>query len=391
MLRFWNLGTPDSLVFDEVYYVDGARDYLAGGVEVTNGAAEFVVHPPLGKWLIALGIALFGDTSYGWRIASAVIGTLSIALIYLVAKRLLNSDYLALVAAGLMTIDGLHLVMSRTALLDIFLMFFLLAAFLALLYEKHLATAIFLALALATKWSAVYFIIAIGIYLAITNWRKLSYYLPTIPIIYSISWSGWFASDQGWSRNHSSNPILSFIHYHREILNFHTGLKTDHSYEASPWNWLILGRPTSFFYESPKTCGAENCSQEILAMGTPVIWWFGLVALAITIGYFLSRREKVAGLILMGLLSNYLPWLLFPERTTFYFYAISFFPFLILAIIYSLKLYLEDENKRVKRTQSVNVALGLTALIFAYFAPVYLGIVLTYEDWFARMWLPSWI
>jgi len=391
MLRFWNLGTPDSLVFDEVYYVDGARDYLAGGVEVTNGAAEFVVHPPLGKWLIALGIALFGDTSYGWRIASAVIGTLSIALIYLVAKRLLNSDYLALVAAGLMTIDGLHLVMSRTTLLDIFLMFFLLAAFLALLYEKHLATAIFLALALATKWSAVYFIIAIGIYLAITNWRKLSYYLPTIPIIYSISWSGWFASDQGWSRNHSSNPILSFIHYHREILNFHTGLKTDHSYEASPWNWLILGRPTSFFYESPKTCGAENCSQEILAMGTPVIWWFGLVALAITIGYFLSRREKVAGLILMGLLSNYLPWLLFPERTTFYFYAISFFPFLILAIIYSLKLYLEDENKRVKRTQSVNVALGLTALIFAYFAPVYLGIVLTYEDWFARMWLPSWI
>jgi len=391
MLRFWNLGIPDSLVFDEVYYVDGARDYLAGGVEVTDGAAEFVVHPPLGKWLIALGIALFGDTSTGWRIASAVIGTLSIALIYLVAKRLFNSDYLALVAAGLMTIDGLHLVMSRTALLDIFLMFFLLAAFLALLYEKHLATAIFLALALATKWSAVYFIIAIGIYLAITNWRKLPYYLPTIPIIYLISWSGWFASDQGWSRNHSSNPILSFIHYHREILNFHTGLKTDHSYEASPWNWLILGRPTSFFYESPKTCGAENCSQEVLAMGTPVIWWFGLVALAITIGYFLSRREKVAGLILMGLLSNYLPWLLFPERTTFYFYAISFLPFLILAIIYSLMLYLEDENKRVKRTQSVNVALGLTALIFAYFAPVYLGIVLTYEDWFARMWLPSWI
>jgi len=290
-----------------------------------------------------------------------------------------------------MTIDGLHLVMSRTALLDIFLMFFLLAAFLALLYEKHLSTAILLALALATKWSAVYFIIAIGIYLALTNWRKLSNYLPTIPIIYLISWSGWFASDQGWSRNHFSNPILSFIHYHREILNFHTGLKTDHSYEASPWNWLILGRPTSFFYESSKTCGAENCSQEILAMGTPIIWWFGLVALAITIGYFLSRREKVAGLILMGLLSNYLPWLLFPERTTFYFYAISFFPFLILAIIYSLKLYLEDENKCAKRTQSVNVALGLTALIFAYFAPVYLGIVLTYEDWFARMWLPSWI
>lgn len=391
MLRFWNLGTPASLVFDEVYYVDGARDYLAGGVEVTNGAAEFVVHPPLGKWLIALGIAIFGDTSTGWRVAAALIGTLSIALIYLVARRLFDSEYLALIAAGLMTIDGLHLVMSRTALLDIFLMFFLLASFLALLYEKHLATAIFLGLALATKWSAVYFIIAIGIYLVFTNRKKLLIYLPTIPILYLISWTGWFLSDQGWSRNHSSNSIISFIHYHREILNFHTGLKTDHSYEASPWNWLILGRPTSFFYESPKSCGAENCSQEILAMGTPVIWWFGLVALAITFGYFISRREKVAGLILLGVLANYLPWLLFPERTTFYFYAISFFPFLVLAIIYAIKLYLEDEKKRIKRTANVNVALGLTALIFAYFAPIYLAIVLTYDDWFARMWLPSWI
>lgn len=391
MLRFWNLGTPASLVFDEVYYVDGARDYLAGGVEVTNGAAEFVVHPPLGKWLIALGIAIFGDTSTGWRVAAALIGTLSIALIYLVARRLFDSEYLALIAAGLMTIDGLHLVMSRTALLDIFLMFFLLASFLALLYEKHLATAIFLGLALATKWSAVYFIIAIGIYLVFTNRKKLLIYLPTIPILYLISWTGWFLSDQGWSRNHSSNSIISFIHYHREILNFHTGLKTDHSYEASPWNWLILGRPTSFFYESPKSCGAENCSQEILAMGTPVIWWFGLVALAITFGYFISRREKVAGLILLGVLANYLPWLLFPERTTFYFYAISFFPFLVLAIIYAIKLYLEDEKKRIKRTANVNVALGLTVLIFAYFAPIYLAIVLTYDDWFARMWLPSWI
>ena len=53
LIRFWNLGTPDKLVFDEVYYVDGAKDYLTNGVETTKGAAEFVVHPPVGKWLIA--------------------------------------------------------------------------------------------------------------------------------------------------------------------------------------------------------------------------------------------------------------------------------------------------------------------------------------------------
>ena len=391
LIRFWNLGTPDKLVFDEVYYVDGAKDYLNIGVETTKGAAEFVVHPPVGKWLIAFGIQILGDSPAGWRLSVAIFGTFSILLIYFVALRLFSSQFLALVSAGLMSIDGLHLVMSRTALLDIFLMFFLLAAFLALLHERHIVAALLLGLALGTKWSAIYFIAAILIYLLVINRRRALLYLPIIPITYLFTWSGWLISDKGWSRDYSSNPLISLFQYHREILNFHTGLTTEHSYEASPWNWLVLGRPTSFFYESPKSCGAESCSQEILAMGTPIIWWFGLIALFITLGYFITRRERGAGLILLALLSNYLPWLLFPERTTFYFYAIAFLPYLILAITYSIKLYLEDETKQPKRIQNVYAALGLTALIFAYFAPVYLGIVLTYDDWYSRMWLPSWI
>ena len=391
LFRFWNIGIPEKLVFDEVYYVDGANDYLRDGVETSDGNAEFVVHPPVGKWLIALGIQIIGDTPAGWRFSAALFGTLSILLIYFVALRLFNSQFLALISAGLLSIDGLHLVMSRTALLDIFLMFFLLAAFLALLYERHIAAALLLGLALGTKWSAIYFIAALLIYLAFTNRKKMIQYIPIIPITYLFTWSGWLISEKGWSRDSSSNPFISLYNYHREILNFHTGLTTEHSYEASPWNWLVLGRPTSFFYESPKSCGADNCSQEILAMGTPIIWWFGLIALFITIGYFIHRRERVAGLILIALLSNYLPWFLFPERTTFYFYAIAFLPYLILTIAYSLKLYIEDESKRPKRMQNLYAALGLTALIFAYFAPIYLGIVLTYDDWYARMWLPSWI
>jgi dolichyl-phosphate-mannose--protein O-mannosyl transferase len=391
LIRFWNLGTPDKLVFDEVYYVDGAKDYLSNGVETTKGAAEFVVHPPVGKWLIALGIQILGDSPAGWRLSAAIFGTFSILLIYFVALRLFNSQFLALVSAGLMSIDGLHLVMSRTALLDIFLMFFLLAAFLALLHERDLVAALLLGLALGTKWSAIYFIAAILTYLFFINRKRVLLYLPIIPITYLFTWSGWLISDKGWSKDYSSNPLISLFHYHQEILNFHTGLTTEHSYEASPWNWLVLGRPTSFFYESPKSCGAASCSQEILAMGTPIIWWFGLIALFITIGYFITRKDRSAGLILLALLSNYLPWLLFPERTTFYFYAIAFLPYLILAITYSIKLYLEDETKQPKRIQNVYAALGLTALIFAYFAPVYLGIVLTYDDWYSRMWLPSWI
>jgi len=389
LFRTFRLGTPNELVFDEVYYVDGARDLLANGVELTNGKPEFVVHPPIGKWMIAMGIKLFGDNPTGWRISAAIFGVTSIYLIFLVARKLFKSDFLALLSAALASIDGLHLVMSRTALLDIFLMTFLLGAFTALIYQKYFLMALMLGLGVGTKWSALYFVIAIAIYLLIKERRALISYVTIIPGVYLISWSGWFLSSNGWDRNSSSNSLLSLFNYHKEILDFHTGLETDHPYEASPWSWLILGRPTSFFYASPKNCGSDNCAQEILAMGTPPIWWVGLIAVFVTIGYFIYRRDRSAGFILLGLLSNYLPWLLFPERTTFYFYAIAFQPYLILAITFTVKEFLTDSER--KRKIWVLSAFSLSALVFLYFAPLYLGTIITYEDWYSRMWFASWI
>lgn len=389
LLRIFRLGTPNEVVFDEVYYVDGARDLLANGVELTNGKPEFVVHPPIGKWMIAIGIKLFGDNPIGWRISAALFGVVSIYLIFLVARKLFKSDFLALLSAALASIDGIHLVMSRTALLDIFLMTFLFGAFTALIFQKYLLMALMLGLGLGTKWSALYFIIAIAVYLFIRERRALISYVIIIPSVYLISWSGWFLSINGWNRKSSSNSLLSLFNYHKEILDFHTGLETDHPYQASPWNWLILGRPTSFFYDSPKNCGSDNCAQEILAMGTPTIWWLGLISIFITIGYFIHRRDKSAGLILLALLSNYLPWLLFPERTTFYFYAIAFQPYLILAITFAIKEFLADSQG--KRRVWVVSGFSLSALVFLYFLPLYLGTVLTYEAWYSRMWFSSWI
>ncbi len=389
LLRIFRLGTPNEVVFDEVYYVDGARDLLANGVELTNGKPEFVVHPPIGKWMIAIGIKLFGDNPIGWRISAALFGVVSIYLIFLVARKLFKSDFLALLSAALASIDGIHLVMSRTALLDIFLMTFLFGAFTALIFQKYLLMAIMLGLGLGTKWSALYFIIAITVYLFIRERRALISYVIIIPSVYLVSWSGWFLSINGWNRKSSSNSLLSLFNYHKEILDFHTGLETDHPYQASPWNWLILGRPTSFFYDSPKNCGSDNCAQEILAMGTPTIWWLGLISIFITIGYFIHRRDKSAGLILLALLSNYLPWLLFPERTTFYFYAIAFQPYLILAITFAIKEFLADSQG--KRRVWVVSGFSLSALVFLYFLPLYLGTVLTYEAWYSRMWFSSWI
>ncbi|NBV11583.1 MAG: phospholipid carrier-dependent glycosyltransferase [Actinobacteria bacterium] len=394
LTRFINLGRPAELVFDEVYYVDGAKDYLAHGVELDKGAAEFIVHPPVGKWAIALGIKVFGDNPFGWRFTAALIGTVSILLVYLIAKQLFKSEFISVVAAALMALDGLHLVMSRTALLDIFLSFFILLAFYLLIKEKLWWAGVVFGLALGTKWSAIYVLAAVGIYLLFASRRYLltPIQFGVLPLmVYIASWFGWFLSADGWSRNSKSNPLASLINYHREILNFHTGLTTDHSYQASAWNWLVLGRPTSFFYDDPKSCGADSCSQEVLAIGTPILWWAGLVAIFVAIGYFIYRRETSNGLILLFLLSSYLPWLAFPERTTFFFYAIAFQPFLILCIGFVLTKFLENEVTRKVRQQYTLAGVSLVALFFAYFFPLFVGQVITYSDWYARMWFSSWI
>ena len=394
LTRFINLGRPGELVFDEVYYVDGARDFLASGVELDKGAAEFIVHPPVGKWAIALGIQIFGDTPFGWRFSAALVGLLSVALIFFITRKLFHSYFLSLTAALLISFDGLHLVMSRTALLDIFLSFFILLAFYLLITDRLWLAGIVMGLALGTKWSALYVLAALGLYLLIRDRKFLvtPIQFGVVPLfVYVTSWTGWFLSNNGWSRDHSANPLISWLHYHREMLNFHTGLTTEHSYEASAWNWLILGRPTSFFYESPKGCGSDSCSQEVLAIGTPFLWWFGLISIFVAIGYFIYRRERSAGLILMFLLASYLPWLAFPERTTFFFYSIAFEPFLILAIIYVISKVLEKPELQSERKKYVVAGVALIALCFAYFFPLFVGGVMNYEDWYARMWFTNWI
>ena len=162
-LRTFNLGSIKTLIFDEVYYVDGARDLLAQGVEVAGPNSEFVVHPPLGKWMIALGIQIFGDNPTGWRIATAFVGSLMILLIGLIAQRLFRNSLLTGLASALAALDGLALVHSRTALLDNFLAFFTLLATYFFIRRNYWLTGLTLGLALSTKWSALYFIAAFGL------------------------------------------------------------------------------------------------------------------------------------------------------------------------------------------------------------------------------------
>jgi hypothetical protein len=156
LLRFVRLGDPREIVFDETYYVkdawtalltgeprdwpkttviDGIKQpidtaFAAGHVGGWLDTAEYVVHPPVGKWLIALGLKLFGGATniFAWRVSVAVAGTVAIILMIRVALRLFRNVPIALIAGLLLSLDGVGIVMSRTGLLDNFIMVFALGA-----------------------------------------------------------------------------------------------------------------------------------------------------------------------------------------------------------------------------------------------------------------------
>jgi dolichyl-phosphate-mannose-protein mannosyltransferase len=488
VLRFVRLDVPRNLVFDETYYVKDAYSFLVSGYErawpdkandafiagnpgVLLDSPEYVVHPPVGKWMIAVGMWLFGpDNPFGWRFSAALTGTLSVFLLALIAQKLFRSLTLGAVAGLLLAVDGHHLVMSRTSLLDIFLSFWILAAFGALLMDRddgrrrlaerlgrlaaaspdgrpaplqlasgpwlgirwwRIAAGVCLGLAVGTKWSALFFLAGFGLLTVlwdlssrriagIHGWISggilkdgVGAFLSIVPVaalVYAATWTGWFRSKDAYFRHWAeTNPsaewgwlpdsIRSLAHYHLEAYKFHQGLSADHPYEASAWSWLVMGRPTSFFYESPKQgapgCDTASCTTAILSVGNPLIWWSAAVSLGILLFWWAGRRDWRAGAILAAVAAGYLPWFMYPERTTFFFYAVSFEPFLVLALVYCLGLVLGRRSDPPWRRRSglyvVTLFVVAAVLLSAFFYPVWTAETITYQDWRFRMWMPSWI
>ena len=452
LLRLPYLGQPHAIIFDETYYVKDSLSLLTFGHErkviegadatllagngenfqsIFTDAASYIVHPPVGKWVIASGEAIFGATPFGWRIAIAILGILSVLLTARIARRLTNSNFIGTVAGLLLALDGLHIAMSRTALLDTSLSFFALCAFGFLIIDRdsvnsgaskkwRWAMVVALGLACATKWSGLYFAAAFGIMMLVWDYERRSKrlegfrvwltkdFLPALlmPLaiiaIYISSWFGWFRSTGGWNRNWAQendvtswipDALVSLFHYHKEMLSFHTNLVTPHSYASNPWSWPLMIRPTSFFYETNPTCGTDKCSQEVIPLGNPLIWWAGAIALAIIVYLAVARRHSAALPIAVAFAAGWVPWLFFSERTTFSFYSVAFIPYTVMAL--ALMLYLANEKVRSAKPVTWRWPtlsfLIVAAILTAFFYPILTGHSISYEMWNLRMWLPSWV
>ncbi len=475
-LRFDRLGDPHAVIFDETYYVPDALGILRFGVEhnylsngttrdallargnphvFTNGG-EFVVHPPFGKVLTAGGEWLFGLSPFGWRFAAAVVGSLSILLLARIARRMTRSTLLGCFAGFLLALDGLEFVMSRTALLDIFVMFWVLAAFGCLVvdrdaYRARLADAVAdgtgagappqtgirwwrvgagvcLGLACASKWNGLWFVPAFaGLALAwdvgarraaglgkVTGPGLLRYLgglaasFTVLPLVaYLATWTGWFATSSGYDRNwaelHGINlpvisPLISLFQYNRAMLAFNTGLQKHHPYQSPPWTWLTISRPVSYYWNCPASghgvC-AKGDAAEVLAIGTPVLWWGAILALLICLGWWLTRRDWRAGAVLVGVLAGWLPWFAYAKRTQFYFYSVAFAPFLVLAVVLCLGLLMGSATAGAARRAvgaSLAGAFVLAVLLnFAYLYPLLTAQAIPYSSWLSHMWYHGWI
>ena len=481
--RLINLGSPHTLVFDETFYVKDAWTlvnlgyegqwpaeadalFAGGQTDIFLADPSFVVHPPLGKWLIGLGMLIFGpDNSFGWRVATAVTGILAVVLIMLIARLLFKSMLLATIAGFLLAISGTAIVMSRVALLDNFVMFFALLGFGAVLLDRSwsrvrlaawiarreeggrgtdwgpalwnrpwliAAGAAFGATA-AVKWSGLYFLAAFAVYTLVVDalarrragiqfWGSGTVFtqapvtfLLTVPIalvVYLSTWSSWFLSDNGYSRHwaedagHAWGGLLSWVplsvqsfwHFEASVYSYHLGEMRPHGYQANPLTWLLMIRPTSMYYQSSSLgqdgCQFTTCGASITGIANPIIWWAATAAVLYLVYRLARYREWRVGLILMGMVAGYLPWLLYLNRTVFQFYTIAFEPYMLLALVFVIGLILgsphDERDRRVSGLRLVGIFLGFAAVVSAFYWPLWTGMQIDYNFLRLHWWLPTW-
>ena len=420
--RLWNLGSPHEIMFDETYYVKDAysiwhlgyegtwaqnanASFVRGNFSTLSPEASFVVHPPLGKWLIATGMELTGPaSSWGWRLAVALAGIATVFLLCRLVWRLFPSPLLVGLAGLFLAIDGVGITESRIGLLDGFIGLFALAAVYCIVRDRQsqreriarllegtaagalapkagwrpwmISAGVLLGCACSVKWSGLYLLATIGIMTVIWDgtalravkakvwkletlvsrgWGNFMRLVPVAGVTYLLSWFGWFmnpsAYKHGWAAAERAagrgswlpDSIADFIEYHRAIYKFHVGLSTPHSYMAKPSGWLLQMRPTSFYWQSNDTLGADayhcdtrNCVRAITSIGNIPIWWAAFVAVFVVVAYVALKRDWRGWVVLAGYIGLYLPWFMYWDRTIFTFYTVAFVPFVVLVLTVAL-------------------------------------------------------
>lgn len=389
-------------MFDEVYHGRTAYEFIHGLTTYET------THPHLGKILISLGIRLFGMTPFGWRFMCVIFGILIIGVMYLFAKRLFNSTFIAASTAALLTFDCMHYNLSRIATIDIFAAFFILLMYF-FMYEyitrdnasdtlsgytlvPLALCGISMALGISTKWTGVYAGIGLGIlFLAHTllNFQKTKKYLGKlflfcciffifVPlVVYTLS----FIPVVGYSEY--KNLIDKAVQGSISMFNYHSQLVAEHYYSSPFYEWPIIWKP---LLDANDMVNATDVSA-VSCMGNPAIWWVGIPCELFILFRWIIKRDRKAGFLFVSYAAQYVPWMSISRITFIYHYFPSIL-FVILMMGYTMDCVVRQFKWGKK---AVTAYLVTAVIVFFIFFPVVSGYPVDKEWGMKLRLLKEWI
>jgi dolichyl-phosphate-mannose-protein mannosyltransferase len=381
--RLYHLGFPSQILWDERYFPVMANKYL-------HGVYQFDLHPPLGKFIIAIGISLLGNEPLGWRIMPTLFGLALLPLAALLGWYCLKERVGAMLVATFFAVETIFIVFSRIGVMDIFLVFFVLATFLAALHAESgrqvILTSVLLGLAIAVKWAAFPVAVPVGYVL----WRKglLRPFLGGLwisAIIYvAVVYVGALISV-------TTNPIKAWLwmwDWHLDALR-KISAAIPHTWGSPWWSWPIMLRPIRFFYGA----NPEGLFQVVVAIGNPLIWWSSTLAILVSI-FEIARKAVSRKLsaedpiipIVLGYVFLLAPWV--PGTRIPYLYNyLPIYPFAILALVYWLcKIW----NRRRWWSWAVVGFTVCAVALTVFFLPLVLAIPISDAAITHRIWIDYW-
>jgi predicted membrane-bound dolichyl-phosphate-mannose-protein mannosyltransferase len=375
--RIYKIGEPPKDYFDEIYHAFTARLVLHNDPKAwewwnphPEGFAYEWTHPPFSKLIMAGGMLVFGENATGWRIPQALFGTLSVFLVYLLAKKIFKDEWISLLAAGIFSLDGLSLVLSRMGMNDIYVLTFMLLSIYFFMKGKDFFAAISLGLTIASKWSGIWTVpILFLLWLRRKNKFQVSTFLCFIilPIaIYLATYTQMFTT---------GHDLGTWWGMQKQMWWYHTGLNATHPYTSSWWSWPLMERPV-YLYTSDEVNGFVS---RIYAIGNPLVFWFGLISIFLSLIYSYFEKNKKLALIVFSYLIFFVPWAASP-RIMFLYHYLPSIPFMCMGIAYFLR----------RNTKLIIPTLALIVVSFAYFYPHWAG--LSIPLWLDKSyyWIPSW-
>ena len=377
----------NSMYFDEIYH--GRTGYE----QLHKMPVYETTHPPLGKDLIMVGIALFGMTAFGWRFAGTLFGVLLVPLAWCFVRRLTRKPWAAATAGVMLALDFMRFSQSRLATIDVYGTFFiLLGAYCMVWYCQRVLTVgvnrALLPMALggaafglgcAAKWTGIYAGAGLAVlYLGVlyARWQQkrpgfraefrtaavdgVLFYVLLPLCLYIGSYLPYWWRDPAFS-------LSDWWQCQVSMFSYHATLKATHPFESRWYTWLLGLRPVWYYRNGYLPYGMKA---SIAGMAGPVIWLVGLAALVGLLWHQVSGRGSRQGagvLILYG--TQLIPWMLVTRCTFLYHYfPSSMFCLAALALVLA-------RMKHVDWAKKIAAGLCVVALVlFVLYYPALSGL-----------------